>query len=189
MNKSMREKIASSAKQFQNNETDIKTESFTESKAGQKSAAALNKKSKEIYQQKLKNREAAASRKQEKKASRENRNRILMHAGGLMDMSGLLRYCFAQSDEFDNPQDNLRANLLVGSLLHLSEYLNNCSPADLEKIEASGKSFRRSDKKNRTLAGINPSLKNARSVRPLLLHEVLDYKNKAAPEYIEPETL
>ena len=54
----MREKIASSAKQFQNNETDIKTESFTESKAGQKSAAALNKKSKEIYQQKLKNREA-----------------------------------------------------------------------------------------------------------------------------------
>ena len=106
-----------------------------------------------------------------------------------MDMSGLLRYCFAQSDEFDNPQDNLRANLLVGSLLHLSEYLNNCSPADLEKIEASGKSFRRSDKKNRTLAGINPSLKNARSVRPLLLHEVLDYKNKAAPEYIEPEAL
>ena len=118
----MREKIDSSAEQFQNNETDIKTESFTDSKAGQKSAAALNKKSKEIYQQKLKNREAAASRKQEKKASRENRNRILMHAGGLMDMTGLLRYCFAQSDEFDNPQDNLRANLLVGSLLHLSEY-------------------------------------------------------------------
>ena len=93
---------------------------------------------------------------------------------------GLLRYCFNNADEFDNPQDNLRANLLVGSLLHLSEYLYSCSPDDLAKIEAAGKLFRSSDKKNRNLIETNPALTNAKSVRPLLIHESNSYKNRNA---------
>lgn len=167
----MNEKIASSAKQFQRNEIDIKKEAPTESTAPRRNPEALKNKSKEIYQQKIKNREIAAARKKEKKASRENRNRILMHAGGLMDMTGLLRYCFAQSEDFDNPQDNLRANLLVGSLLHLSEYLYDCKPEELARIEAVGKSFRKSEKATRHLSETNPGLTNAKSVRPLLMHE------------------
>ena len=173
-------KIAANAKQFQGEEKDTKNKSSIETTSTQKPPKALEKKSKEIYQQKIKNRELAAARKQEKKATRENRNRILMHAGGLMDMTGLLRYCFVQSEEFDNPQDNLRANLLVGSLLHLSEYLHNCSPEDLAKIEASGKSFRSADKKKRNLTGTNPALTNAKSVRPMLIHESQNYKNRNA---------
>ena len=173
-------KIAANAKQFQGEEKDTKNKSSIETTSTQKPPKALEKKSKEIYQQKIKNRELAAARKQEKKATRENRNRILMHAGGLMDMTGLLRYCFVQSEEFDNPQDNLLANLLVGSLLHLSEYLHNCSPEDLAKIEASGKSFRRADKKKRNLTGTNPALTNAKSVRPMLIHESQNYKNRNA---------
>lgn len=180
MTTSIMRKIAANSKQFQGDEKDTKNKSSIETTSTQKPPKALEKKSKEIYQQKIKNRELAAARKQEKKATRENRNRILMHAGGLMDMTGLLRYCFAQSEEFDNPQDNIRANLLVGSLLHLSEYLYNCSPDDLAKIEAAGKLFRSSDKKNRNLIGTNPALTNAKSVRPLLIHESNSYKNRNA---------
>ncbi|MDN5502879.1 MAG: hypothetical protein L0H10_03510 [Comamonas sp.] len=180
MTTSIMKKIAINSKQFQGEEKDTKSKSPIETTSKQKPPKALEKKSKEIYQQKIKNRELAAARKQEKKATRENRNRILMHAGGLLDMTGLLRYCFNNADEFDNPQDNLRANLLVGSLLHLSEYLYNCSPDDLAKIEAAGKLFRSSDKKNRDLIGTNPALTNAKSVRPLLIHESNSYKNRNA---------
>lgn len=189
MTTSIMRKIASNSKQFQGERKDTKSMSPIENPPTQNTKKALEKKSKEIYQQKIKNRELAAARKQEKKDTRENRNRILMHAGGLMDMTGLLRYCFVQSEEFDNPQDNLRANLLVGSLLHLSEFLNNCSPEDLAKIEAAGKSFRSADKKNRNLTGTNPALTNAKSVRPMLIHESQNYKNRNAVGFIHLEDL
>lgn len=178
MSISNRKRIAASAKQFQASPSDINNASEMPPTKVPDTAHALKKKSKEIYQQKLKNRELAAARKQQKKAARENRSRILMHAGGLMEMTGLLRYCFADAEEFDNPQDNLRANLLVGSLLHLSEYLNTCSPEELSKISAQGKLFRKSDRSARPLSETNPSLKNAKAVRPLLAHEAQGYKSR-----------
>ena len=110
---------------------------------------------KEIYRQKLQYRQIAASNKLDKRANRQGRTRILIHAGGLMEMTGLLKYCFKDAKDFDNYQDNLRANLLVGALLHLSGHLSSASSEILAKLEHSGSEFRATKRIDRRIAPTN----------------------------------
>lgn len=132
---------------------------------------SLPKNIQDEYKEKLRRRENAARAKQEKKSSREKRSRVLIHAGGLLEMTGLLQYTFPEGERFDNYQDNLRANLLVGALLSLSEQLRDATPQQLSTLAQSGRAFRKMDKAQRKIAKVNPSLPKAPPPRPLLVHE------------------
>jgi hypothetical protein len=122
---------------------------------------------KEIYRKKLQYRQIAASNKSDKKVNRQARTRILIHAGGLMEMTGLLDYCFKDEKDFDNYQDNLRANLLVGALLHLSDHLSTSSSEILSKLEKSGSEFRATRRIDRRVAPVNSLIASKVKVRRL----------------------
>lgn len=123
------------------------------------------------YKERLRRRENAARAKSEKKSSREKRSRVLIHAGGLLEMTGLLAYTFPEGERFDNYQDNLRANLLVGALLTLSQQLHDASPQQLATLAQAGRQFRKTDKAARKVVKVNPGLPKAPAPRPLLVHE------------------
>ena len=90
-----------------------------------------------------------------------NRNkdyRLKAHAGGMLEMTGLLRYVYPDGFESDNKQDRLIANLLVGAFQKLSNELEKASIEELETLWISGQNFRKGYKKERELPTVNSKL-------------------------------
>lgn len=95
-------------------------------------------------------------KKHEKNERRKGRTRIVAHAGGMMEMTGLLECRFIDSSERDNVQDNLRANLLVGALLKLAHQLSEASAEELQSLTARGKQYRELRPAVRVVPKVNP---------------------------------
>lgn len=111
----------------------------------------------EIERAKKQLREAEVTlRSLEGKEARKALTRVKAHAGGMMKMVGLLEYRFFNSDERDNDQDDLRANLLVGALLFLADKMNCLSEDELEKLEGRGAEYRAQNPRDRVIPRINP---------------------------------
>lgn len=89
----------------------------------------------------------------EGRESRAKRTRELAHMGGMMAMVGLDRFRFSAGETPDNPQDDLKANLLVGSLLKLSTQLENATPEQLHDLEVAGQNYRANDPSFRVVPG------------------------------------
>lgn len=85
-------------------------------------------------------------------------SRLKTHSGGMMNMVGLHRYVYSDSEVRDNPQDALIANLLVGSLLKVCQDLENASIDDLKNLWDAGRAFRQQKHVDRKLAPINAHL-------------------------------
>jgi len=84
----------------------------------------------------------AQRRTKEAKTARIRRTRELTHIGGMCEMVGLMRFRFGPGETPDNDQDDLRANLLVGALLKLSEQLEQATPEERAERAAAGDKFR-----------------------------------------------
>lgn len=84
--------------------------------------------------------------------------RLKIHAGGMVEMTGLMRYVYPEGCESDNPQDSLIANLLVGAFQVVADSLENMSVEKLESLWVRGQNFRKASKKERTLPKVNPNL-------------------------------
>lgn len=100
----------------------------------------------------------AIERRHEATQKRNQDMRLKAHAGGMLEMTGLLRYVYPEGVETDNTQDRLIANLLVGAFQKLSNELEESSVEDLAILWASGHNFRREYKKDRELPKVNPKL-------------------------------
>lgn len=100
----------------------------------------------------------AKSRKAEREALRFRDGRVKMHAGGMLEMTGLLGYAYIDDRIRDNYQDNLIANLLVGILNRVSNTLESASVDELEKVWIEGRDFRRLDIADRKISELNPNL-------------------------------
>ena len=94
----------------------------------------------------------------DKKRRREQRTRLLSHAGGMMEMVGLLNVRFYGTTERDNDQDDLRANLLVGALLDLAHRLSIAPATELLRYTEAGREYRQARPSNRTVPKTNPLL-------------------------------
>ena len=108
--------------------------------------------SKEIVKQRAKETKYA------KEEKRYKQTRIKVHAGGMLDMTGLLRYVYPDDVKPDNPQDALIANLLVGLFLRIGNTLENANVDDLQKLWESGRDFRKQNINERVLPGVNKNL-------------------------------
>lgn len=92
--------------------------------------------------QKLKRR---LSRKISGVVEREQRlkdDRMKNHAGGMMRMVGLLDYKYQNPELYDNNQDDLIENLLVGGLMRLSADILKMSANELYEVYRQGKAYR-----------------------------------------------
>ncbi len=90
-----------------------------------------------------------------------NRNkdyRLKAHAGGMLEMTGLLRYVYPDGFESDNKQDRLIANLLVGAFQKLSYDLESMSIEELQELWGLGQKFRKEYKRDRELPKVNSNL-------------------------------
>lgn len=108
--------------------------------------------------QKLKRR---LSRKINGVVEREQRlkdDRMKNHAGGMMRMTGLLDYLYPDTELYDNNQDALIENLLVGGLLKVSEELSTASPEKIDEIYQRGVHFRKLKPEQRMLPSVNKSI-------------------------------
>ncbi len=108
--------------------------------------------------QKLKRR---LSRKINGVVEREQRlkeDRMKNHAGGMMRMVGLLDYLYPDTELYDNNQDALIENLLVGALLKVYEELSTASPEEIDEIYQRGVNFRKLKPEQRMLPGVNNSI-------------------------------
>ncbi len=91
----------------------------------------------------------------------EKRNRekhLKAHVGGMVEMTGLMRYVYPDGVEKDNPQDSLIANLLVGMFLSVSQMLESSTTDELEKYWNKGRDYRAKNKLDRLLPKVNPNL-------------------------------
>lgn len=88
---------------------------------------------------------------------REYDFRKKVHAGGMMAMVGMFEYVYGDKIR-DNEQDDLIANLLVGSLLKASESLNKASSEELMLLWEKGKAFRAMHKHDRSVPDKNSKL-------------------------------
>lgn len=119
--------------------------------------AKLEERKKALANEEQRYREAEALLlKHEKAEQRRKRTHLVSHAGGMMEMAGLLEYRFIGSTERDNPQDDLRANLLVGALLSLAHHLSTAPSSELEQLTANGKAYRTTKPSARQIPKVNP---------------------------------
>lgn len=117
----------------------------------------LEERRKALAREEQKYREAEALLlKHEKIEKRKKRTQIVAHAGGMMEIAGLLEYRFIGTADRDNPQDDLRANLLVGALLELARHLSAAPVSKLEKLTADGKAYRTTKPAARQIPKVNP---------------------------------
>ena len=86
--------------------------------------------------------------------ARELRNREIYHVGGMVEMTGLLKYRY-ENGQGDNTSDNLCANLIVGLLLEASETLSTAPDEQIKKLWNLGQTFREKEPKDRVLAMTN----------------------------------
>jgi hypothetical protein len=93
-----------------------------------------------------------------KRILRYRRQQFIGHAGGMMEMAGLLRYTFSDIEDIDNVQDNLRANLLVGALLELGDILYKKDTEEIAALVARGSQFRNTATDKRMISPVNPLL-------------------------------
>ena len=100
----------------------------------------------------------AQARRLEAKAQRAINNRVKTHAGGIVEMTGLLRYVYPDDVIHDNEQDALIANLLAGVLLKVGSTLEKASVDDLKNLWEQGQDFRNKNKADRVVSNINPNL-------------------------------
>lgn len=108
--------------------------------------------------QKLKRR---LSRKINGVVEREKRlieDRMKNHAGGMMRMTGLLDYIYPDAELYDNNQDALIENLLVGGLLKMSKELSGSTTDELQGIYEQGEKFRKLTPAQRILPGVNSNI-------------------------------
>ncbi len=102
---------------------------------------------------------------------REIDSRLKIHSGGMVHMVGLHRYVYSDADVRDNPQDALIANLLVGSLLKVSEDLQKASMDDLKDLWDTGRAFRQQKQADRKIANLNPNLAELEQVVKQILQK------------------
>lgn len=108
--------------------------------------------------QKLKRR---LSRKINEVVEREQRikeDRMKNHAGGMMRMVGLLDYIYPDAELYDNNQDELIENLLVGGLLKMYKELSGSTTAELKEIYEQGEKFRKLTPAQRILPRVNSNI-------------------------------
>ena len=122
----------------------------------QKKKEQLENDAKEISKKirKLKN----ESNKADSYVNRNKDFRLKAHVGGMVEMTGLLRYEYPEGVEADNPQDRLIANLLVGMFLSVSQMLESSTTEELEKYWKKGKDFRNKKQADRLLPKVNKDL-------------------------------
>ncbi len=89
---------------------------------------------------------------------RKKEKHLKAHAGGMLEMTGLLRYVYPEDVEADNPQDKLIANLLVGAFQKLSYDLESMSVEELQELWSLGQKFRLQYKRDRELTKVNSNL-------------------------------
>lgn len=99
-----------------------------------------------------------AVRKQQSNEKRAKETRLKMHAGGFLDMTGMLHYQYPEKSLYDNEQDALMAYLLVGKLLEAAKELEEANIDEIKRLYAVGKTFRDCDKASREVPGVNPRL-------------------------------
>ena len=80
-----------------------------------------------------------------------------LHSGGMMAMVGLFEYVYSDKIR-DNSQDDLMANLIVGSLLNMSKELNCATGEQLQLLWDEGKKFRLLKKEDRVIPKKNEKL-------------------------------
>jgi len=102
---------------------------------------------------------------------REIDSRLKIHSGGMVHMVGLHRYVYSDDEVRDNPQDALIANLLVGSLLKVSEDLKKASMDDLKDLWDTGRAFRQQKQADRKIANLNPNLAELEQVVKQILQK------------------
>jgi len=102
---------------------------------------------------------------------REIDSRLKIHSGGMVHMVGLHRYVYSDDEVRDNPQDALIANLLVGSLLKVSEDLKKASMDDLKDLWDTGRAFRQQKQSDRKIANLNPHLAELEQVVKQILQK------------------
>lgn len=100
----------------------------------------------------------ARQKKADERKQREIDSRLKIHSGGMVHMVGLHRYVYSDDEVRDNPQDALIANLLVGSLLKVSQVLEKAPIDDLKGLWNAGRAFRQQKQVDRKLASVNPHL-------------------------------
>lgn len=113
----------------------------------------------------------ARQKKADETKQRELDTRLKIHSGGMVHMIGLHRYVYSDSEVRDNPQDALIANLLVGSLLKVSQDLESASIDDLKRLWHVGRAFRRQKHADRKIASVNPHLAELEKIAKSILKE------------------
>ena len=98
------------------------------------------------------------SDKAEALAKRDADTKLKIHAGGMLEMTGLMRYIYPDGVETDNPQDRLIANLLVGTMLRAAKAIENIGIDELQKVWESGRDFRKQNKGDRFQPKVNENL-------------------------------
>lgn len=98
------------------------------------------------------------SKKADSYVNRNKDYRLKAHAGGMLEMTGLLRYVYPEGYDSDNPQDRLIANLLVGSFQKLAYDLETMPIEELQELWGLGQKFRNEYKKDRELPKVNPNI-------------------------------
>jgi len=110
---------------------------------------------------------------------RYQRQQFLTHAGGMMDMTGFLRYTFPDNEDADNNQDNLRANLLVGALLELGDILSQKDTEEIAALVSRGSKFRQTEPDKRMISIVNPRFATCDTVMSASAFESLKFHKKA----------
>jgi len=85
-------------------------------------------------------------------------NRMKNHAGGIVKMTGLFNYVYADPSMYDNNQDALIDNLLIGGLLKFAKGLENTSAEQLNALYQEGKAFKELKPDMRVLPKVSENL-------------------------------
>lgn len=100
----------------------------------------------------------AKAKRFEARENREVDKRMKSHAGGIIEMTGLMRYVYPNNVLHDNEQDALIANLLAGVLLKVGSTLEKANADELKNLWEQGRDFRKLKKADRVLPKVNSNL-------------------------------
>lgn len=139
-------------------------------------------KAERLKNEKRKNKVEIKTESDTKRILRYQRSRFISHAGGMLDMTGFLRYTYSDNENTDNPQDNLRANLIVGALLELGDILSQKDTEELAALVARGSQFRNTDPDKRMISIVNPNLTTTESVMTNWEFEAYKFSKKKNSE-------
>ena len=100
----------------------------------------------------------AAEKKSAAQLARTLDNRMKNHIGGSAKMVGLLNYVYEDKSLYDNKQDALIENLLVGVFWKASQSLSSSTIEELKSLYELGKAIRNTEPDKREVPEVNKSL-------------------------------